>query len=817
MTRIRTCLLILFTLGLALGHFTAYAQATITITGIVTDSGNNNKLLDDGVQIYGYSTVAEALDAYQSFKDMWQFGGNFNPGSCFKVLPDHGLYELKLPPTGAILFIYEYSSDVEPKLERVNGRSQINCSFNLARMIEKSVITAGEGPRLEVEPPEPEGNRLPVIATWPFPKERMGKSDARFGLQTFVLDGNKKDTLEFRQAVVMDGTEYHETQLRRMNFSKDSDFLIGIAEKYPALTEKTDRVSINDTIYLDPPSQRVFVEARMWLEDYNQVYFVREEQLIDTRRVRRPMRFLEYSLESQRLDPMKSEYQRRAQRELMGSSSQLDITFLVGQAKVDPKDTASLAQLEKLREELDLLNNTDGTTLKHYGITGTASPEGKYASNKALATERLRYIQQQVEASIPSYRRERITRDPPEARVATWEELAALLEADSLKREAAQVREITERYPGALDQQGARIQKLPFYNSIIKEHLGKLRSVEFSYKYEVFRELTPEEVERRYHTDPDYHSGKKEFTPYEFWVLIQRLKKPEELEAVCQRAIAQAQRQGDEWPLPSNILAESYIRRNHVDTTVLAPFVEEFRQKVNFSYMRMNGTVITKNPEEVVANQVIMMLKGEHYQRAVQIAEMFRDHPKYKDLRAIARCLAGYFKPGKPGAQETYQMIRPTTPRNTVVMDMAMGYWAFIPEELDALDQNDPVTHYLRAQAQCRQAAIQGEAYEFWDSEIQTTCIRELVEAFRGDESLIETADSDWDIHEKLYSEAKKEYDQPGSVLPPEPEPGVVDQIAEKLANMTEEEKEALIRKGTYHYKELTDEEALLFDKLSGF
>ena len=34
---------------------------------------------------------------------------------------------------------------------------------------------------------------------------------------------------------------------------------------------------------------------------------------------------------------------------------------------------------------------------------------------------------------------------------------------------------------------------------------------------------------------------------------------------------------------------------------------------------------------------------------------------------------------------------------------------------------------------------------------------------------------------------------------------------------LTEEEKKALIRKGTYHYEELTDEEALLFDKLSGF
>ena len=45
----------------------------------------------------------------------------------------------------------------------------------------------------------------------------------------------------------------------------------------------------------------------------------------------------------------------------------------------------------------------------------------------------------------------------------------------------------------------------------------------------------------------------------------------------------------------------------------------------------------------------------------------------------------------------------------------------------------------------------------------------------------------------------------------------MADQIAEKLANMTDEEKKALIMKGINHYEELTDEEILLYEKLSEF
>lgn len=791
----------------------AAAQDRIIVQGLVTNSGDGNKPLNDGgVHIYGYNTVGEARDAYISAKNAWiSSGGMFDPGLCIEVFPDNtGFYEIRVPASGALLFFYAFSSEAEPQMILVNGRNKINCQFDLNIQLEESKITAGDGRKLEVKPPEPDGNLLPVVAKWPFPKDRMGKSDARFGLQTFVLDTNKKDTLEFRQTVVMDGKEYHETQERRMGYESSRDPLMNIAERYPELSTETTYAYINDTIVLNPPSKRVYVKARMWLEDYNQVYFDFDQQLIDTRRMRRPMRFLEYALEGNSLNFNDPEYVRKARRELMDHKQQLDIKFLLGKAQIDPADSASVAALESISSTIRGIIQNEETNLKEYYINGVASPEGGYAKNQSLAKERMNYIAHVVNSQMSQSMQERVYKET-HARVATWEELADLMWADSLKTEAEEIREAAAKYPNSMDQQGAQMRRLPYYNTLIKDYLPALRSVEFIYKVEVFRELSPDEVVERYRTDENFREGKngKEFTPYEFWVLMQRLTDPKELEPICKRAIKQAKDNGDNWPLPSNILAQIYINRRQADTTILAPFVEEFRGVVNYSLMNMNGTRSTRNPAPVVANQAIMQLLEEKYQRAVYLVEMLKDLPEYDGLRTVVRSLAGYFKPGKPGSTEIYDKLHESSPRNAVVMDLAMNYWSFIPDELELLDPEDPVTYYLRAQYVSKEAGIKGNDFDFWDSEVQNTAIRNLVKAFQRDESLIDIADGDWDMNEKLFKLAKKEYDEPQSVLPPEPEPGAV---IRHYSDLTKEEKEELIRKA-YANEDMTEDEQRMYEE----
>lgn len=785
----------------------AYAQERIIITGRVTNSGDssNPPITDGGIHVFGYLTVAEGRDAYKAAKAAKD---SFSPGVVIEERVDaQGYYEIRLPATGAILFWYEYMSDVEPQLFEVRGRHNIDCKMDLKIQLEASKITAGDGKRLEVEPPEPEGNKLPVIANWPVPDDRRGKPDARLGLMVYVLDQNHQDTLEFRQAIVMDGKEYHDTQLRRMGYRAARDTLLGIAEKYPEFNSSVEYVRINDTVYLDPPSKRVFVEAKMWMEDYNLVYYTGGQQIIDTRRMRRPMRFLDYTLTSNDLDF--NEYARRAQREYVNAESRLDIKFLVGKAQVDSRDSASVAQLEELRRTIKGAQSEE-SSIKQFYIYGVASPEGNYARNVALAGERMSYIRREVMSQMPKYVQDRAYSET-HSRVASWTELADSLHADSLKREEGQVRDIIDRFPSSIDQQGAKIRQLPYYKTTIADHLAKLRYVDFKYVVEVFRELTPDEVVARYRNDKDYHDGKngKEFTSYEFWILMQRLKDPEEIENICKRAIRYAKAQHDDWPLPYNILAVNKIKRGEADTTLLAPFVHE-TMRVNYSELQMNGQRKLFNPDQIVANQVVMMLLGEHYQRAVEIAEMLRDLPQYQELRAIARCLAGYFKPGRPGSGEIYDLLHESSPRNAVVMDLAMGYWSFLDEEIGQLDPGDPVTDYLKAQYVSKKALIEGEAFEFWDQKVQDQAIWDLSRAFIKDKRFVEIADGDFDMNEQLFKLAKKEFEEPHSVLPES-----FGQTAPPTKELSEEEKVELIKKATYHPEEMTDEEWDLYFVIS--
>ena len=793
-------------LALWTGGMLAQAQERIVITGRVTNSGDpSNPPITDGVHVFGYMTEAEGRDAYKAAvaaKD------SFSPGIVIEAWVDpQGYYEIKLPATGAILFWYEYMSDVEPQLERVRGRHNIDCKMDLKIQLEASRVLGGEGKRLEVEPPEPEGNKLPVTARWPLPDDRRGKPDARFGLMLYVLDRNRQDTLEFRQAIVMDGKEYHETQLRRMGYRQERDTLLGIAEKYPEFNSSVDFVLIKDTVYLDSPSKRVFVEAKMWMEDYNIVYYSGEQQIVDTRRMRRPMRFLDYTLKSNDLDF--NEYARRAQREYVNAENRLDIKFLVGKAQVDSRDSSSMAQLEALRRTIKGAQ-TEESSIKQFYVYGVASPEGSYTKNVSLANERMAYIRREVLSQMPKYVQDRAYSET-HSRVASWTELADSLQADSLVREAAQVREITERYPSSMDQQGARIRQLPYYKTTISDCLAKLRYVDFKYVVEVFRELTPDEVMARYYGDAAYHDGinGKEFTSYEFWILLQRLKNPDELEGICRRAIRYSKSRHDDWPLPYNILAVSKIKRGESDTTILAPFVNE-TLRVNYSELQMNGQRKLFNPDQLVANQVVMMLLGEHYQRAVEIAEMLRDLPQYQELRAIARCLAGYFKPGRPGSAEIYDLLHESSPRNSVVMDLAMGYWSLIPEEMEQLDPADPVTAYLKAQYVSKRALLDGVAFAFWDQKVQDQAVWDLSTAFAGDPRLVDIADRDYDINEDLFKLAKKEFEEPHSVLPEDFGNPVV-----RTAELTEEEKIELIKKASFHPEDMTDGEWDLYYEIS--
>lgn len=745
-----------FVVALSLTELDLYAQDRTIVAGTITNKTDDNKPLTD-VVVYAYSTVAEAEDAYKSYMQAKETGGFFDAGMTVSEYPNAaGYYEISAVETGALMF--DPMGIADPIVIKVNYQKEINVAFDVAIVLDNSTVTAEVGSKPVVDPPEIFGNTVSCGATYPF-KSRIGKTNARFVVQAYLLAGNEKDTLEYRAPIVYDGEQYHQTQLRRLSYHPEYDPLYMIAEDHPPLTDSTMSVTWKDTVYLEDPTELIYCRAKIWAEDYNMVIYEDTMKIFNTGRARRPMRFLEYSFDEYHLNP--NDFVKKPKRERRDAAVSTNLKFLVGKAALDPEDLQGKADLENLKQELIQVINDEGSTLKEFHVAVTSSPDGTYSKNMDLARQRSDFARNEVTSVIPKSLQRRVYMTT-KYDVASWEAVAEILEKDSLMTEAAAVRKIVKQNPNSMDTQWGKIRQLPYYKSLISPRLPQLRSVTFKYVNEIFRQLTPEEILHRYNTDMDYRTGKKSFALYEYWHLFGLVKNPDELELLYRRAVVDSKKaEGRIWPLPANNLAVALMRKGACDTTVLASLIDEREPLNRVIRNKHNPQIIDEiiNIEQVVANQVVMFLRDEKYMRAMELCTLLPDS-KYILLKSITRCLAGYFRDNKSEeGQKVFNTVRNSTDRNRVVMNLAVGNIGLARNALGKLDPNDPVTQYLNAQVLCRNHdSVMGMKnaivdYTTYESEYDKA-LAYLRKCFEMDEKYKKVAETDWDIYEELYKEA---------------------------------------------------------------
>lgn len=772
------------------------AQDFITVSGTITNKKDGKVIGEPLMRVYGYSSYELARDALKRWEQYVQKGKKdeaFDPGFCVESYVDvtTGQYDpMSLPRNGALLFCYP-SADVSAVIKRVQGRTEINHSFDLSILLEATYVSV-KTVRPVPKKPTVVGNTLNCGLVYPFKEPRLGKSTARFAVQTYVLDLNpqrQKDTIEYHYPIVLDGEEYHLTQLRRKGFDFTRDPLIVFADstrRYREslgqggfLSDTTSLISWDDAYVMDSPEQRVLIDCSLWFEDYNRVYFRDTVRLADSRRVSRPMRFLDYDVRTFSLDPEAPQYKRLPTKQRMDEAQDLALEFQVGKATLDLRDSATVAQLDSLLETFRLIHTTEGQTLHEYRVSGTASPEGAYQKNVALARQRLDYILSHLRTVIPGSKAQSYV----SSKVASWDDMADVLDSMNHIVEAASIRKIIRRFPRNPDAQGAQILHLPTYQTVIKPLLGRLRSVKVEYKYDIFRELTPDEILAKYRYDPDFHSGKKEFAIYEFWTLFQlieqgRIPDVKDQEVIYRRAVKRARNADKNWQLPDNLLVQFLISQGKVDTTLLARHIDE-----NYYLKRADGTVLWCdrkfdnyyiNPSPIVANQVVMMLKAGYYERAAELVVMLprETNEDYNRLYYITRCLAGFWQDDKEDADEIYRVICSTSKRNACVMDLALGRFSSVEADLEEMPQEDPLTDYLRAQYICQK--YYQKNYQSWNTIPSETDQQEalfsLTRCFRKDPKYIAIADTDFDIFEdlaKVALEKSKEPEKEEILVPP--------------------------------------------------
>lgn len=728
-----------FLLWISLLCLPAAAQQVKVVSGRILDKETKKPFSNEAVFIYAYHTVAAAEDA----KKIIDESNGTLTADAEAVADAGGNYEIKVAENGALI----YKVGIAPCiLENVNYRMEINISIDAGIVLDVvSIVGTLQDISPREQAPTMIGNKLMMRNTFPIPAQ-FGKTNARLIIQPYVVECSKQDTISFAHPLVYDGEQYKLTQERRMGYNLKNDPLATYIDSVP-LTENRMNIDWQDTIIVPDPTLNYFSNAVILLEDYNQVYYNKTTKIISCE-ARRPLKFLEYSLDQYELDPNK--YIRKPKRELRNTATNISLSFLVGKAEIDPADPENAIQINKLKDDLLAIINCEDCKLKEIQVTGVSSPEGSYAANFALAQRRAGFAKQQISDLLPQKALSRVFMPAPNSRVASWLELADILEKDTLPTEAAEIRQLIEENSKSQDAQFAKVKNLPYYATTIKDHLPALRYMRFEYKHEIFRELTPEEVMYRYENDPDYHSGRKQFALYEYWHLFRMVKDPKELEALYRRAYKESEQlEGQPWILPANLLAVSYLRRDTVDASILEPFIDRKTRNANVERTRMDGvTKETINPEAVIANQLAMYLKGNNFEQASVMAQILPNSEQNARLKAFAMCLGGYYKGGntpaeREEAKQTFQLVKESSPLNEVIMYLAMdskGYDVMAQRAAANLPKDDPKAWYLKAIIQNRSGELGFEAAK--------NC---LVKCFSLNEAYIRTAEMDGDIGKDLF------------------------------------------------------------------
>lgn len=672
----------------------AYAQSETMVIGTVTSSVDDSPMA--GVMVFTFKTVGEARAEFKLAEQSYEMG--YMP-EFFKDVRTafDGTYEVTLPMSGAIIF---YKHPFKPKLEIVGNRSKINVTIEATRELEASEkIETYDVTDAVIEEEMVIGNLYTKKFRYDFNKdmlgavEAVGKTNARLISQVYVVKADGSDTLQYMQPLVMDGEQFHRTQglWRR-------DTLYNIADKLPRMTNEQDSV-LFDVKFEVPDKSIYYCKANIWIEDYIKTYYQDTCFILSTARVRRPFQFLEYTFDECNLDH--KEHMKPPRKEQVNTAKNMKLQFKVGKAELDMTDTVTVAALDSLKEELRGICSDPAAKLRELHFEGYSSPEGSYAKNKDLSNRRTATVRSEVLSVVPRDQQSRVYQTS-NGYVAGWDELAAILERDSLLTEAAVVKGIVEKYPNNLDRQGADIRRLPYYQTIIKERLGELRQVKCKHLAEIMRFLTPEEILEKYNTDADYRNGKKMLTLNEYWHLFALIKDQKALEGIYKRALAASKRtEGRPWVLPANNLAVLYLNREQADTNLLKPFLKDGRP-MNYEETDFDTQIrIRYNHPEVIANQAQMFMLAGNYQRAVQLTDKVKT--KYELLDAVCKLL-GRYKLDFADREALYKLIEESSPRNKVVMRLYQKqYDSTTVAALLALPQEEALTDYLKCQRLCRQ------------------------------------------------------------------------------------------------------------------
>lgn len=516
----------------------------------------------------------------------------------------------------------------------VKGRLKIDVTMiSSVQELEEVVVKVKVKNKVLPEPTDIEmkGNYFHVKTRFTVPKE-LFESDTRLVVQPSIYDITLKER-KYMLPLVFDGREYNITQKRMYDYDIERDPLHDFITVKETGKRKSDLITYHDSLYVDFVDHDYRADVYMALEGYNKVIY--RDTFSIAQGVVNPLRFFEYSLPARNLTD--SAYIPKAEMQLMDSKGSVNLNFLIGKAVLDDKNPTNRTELERLGNELRHIENDKDASLHTMNITGIASPDGLYASNKRLSEKRTEAAFQRIMSMLSASTRNVIT-SSSDSKVAEWADVVALMEADSLYTEAGQIDSIIDRFDGNRDRQLREIRKLPYYKSVVAEiYLPKLRKVEYEYTYSIFRFLTDEEVRALY--DKNY----KELTKNEFWRMFNIEKDTVKLEKIYRQALEKY----PEFLIAANDLSALCNKQGKGDSRILEKFID------------------SDVPDVVIGNQIVALLQERKYEEAEMLLGRLSHSEDNAMIRSVTNVLGGNYSDG-------YDEIAKTGVFNEVLLLLCM-------------------------------------------------------------------------------------------------------------------------------------------------
>lgn len=612
-------------------------------------------------------------------------------GKVYGITNYDGNFKIKADPTTTL---HLSGLTYTPKVVKLKGEQHINVVMSFAsQQLNEVVVTAKRiTNKLESEYIDVEvvGSQYVIRPKVRIPKD-IFKPNSRIIVQPMLVNITQGTQRLFRPAVVT-GREYAIALERMMEFDLSQDPLHPYYEKSKRI-DNNEVIAYVDSLSQDDPGDECRCDIFMYLVNYRKVTY--QDTITIAKGVIDPMRFFDFEIGAKAITDGK--YVPQPRKQLRGDKGQVNLTFLVGSAKIDDSDPNNAVELKKMRERLSLIDNDPNAEFMTFSLTAVSSPEGPYQNNLKLARKRAdtakKIILKCLNPGTVMAMRDNISMD---ATVDTWETAASLMEKDSVY--AGGIRQAIAQYPDNMESQYRQISRLPNYRSVIvNNYLKRLRRVEYSFSYSMMRLLNDEEIQHI------YKKNYKNLMQNEFCRMYAAAQTDEKREEICRRALEVYPK----FMLLANELAVMLINRKAPNVNLLEPFINE------------------KAPQELLCNQIIALLDEKDYARADLIASMLTDSPVTADVKALVGAYNGNFR-------MAYDHFASRGGTNEVVLLLALKRNEEAFDKADELP-DEALTYYLRAVAANRLDKI-------------TDAFANLKKAFAADPKLKDIARIDGDV-----------------------------------------------------------------------